>query len=123
MRVPSRSLIKISTIVLADSWKRGDHDNIRLIYEKSTRTQLPFGLGLLLLMWASLPDIYRIIPEEYAQGQLVALFIGLASLVEITNAVSKPIIVTSVFYRAQTVVNAFIAAATIGGVSGRVCRL
>ncbi len=100
--IPSRALLKISTTVLADSWKRGDSNNIFVIYKKSAINQGIISFLIFAGLWINIHNIYRILPAEYSAGKWVIIFIALANVLNMISGVSAIIISTSVKYRVNT---------------------
>ena len=96
--IPSRSLTKISSPVLADAWKNNDLPTISFVYKKSCITQYIVGLLIFILLWANIENVFRLLPEEYASGRYVILFVALANLFEMVTGTSGMIIQTSRFY-------------------------
>ena len=101
--IPSRPLIKISTTVIADSWKSSDLKNINLIYSKSCINQAIIGAFIFLGLWVNIQNILQILPAEFEAGKYVILFIGLANFFEMSAGASGVIISTSSYYRYNTV--------------------
>lgn len=101
--IPSRPLIKISTAIVADAWKSGNIDNIRLVYSKSCINQAMIGLLIFAGLWVNIENIFQILPEEFEAGKYVIFFIGLANVIEMTAGVSGTIIGTSEYYRLNAV--------------------
>ncbi len=106
--MPSRSLSKISTPIIAESWKRNDMDTIRSVYSKSCLNQFVFGGLVFLLVWMNLDVVFMIIPPEYAAGRFVILFVALNGVVEMATGLNGMIIAASKYYRYQSVFTFFL---------------
>jgi len=100
--IASRPVNKISNIVVAQAWKDRQTDTIRRIYSQSTLNQLLFGLLILVGILGNLDNIFRILPDNYASGKWVILFIGLANLFQMASGVSVAVMSTSRHYRLLT---------------------
>lgn len=100
--IPTRSLVKISTTFLAESWKNKDIATIKSIYVKSSITQLIFGLLVYGGLLINLDNIFAILGEQYEIGRNVIVFIGLAFLCDMALGVGAYILVTSKYYKIQT---------------------
>ena len=85
IKIPARSLIKISNVVIAESWKNNDFKNINDVYYKSTINQSIIGILFFLGIWGNIDNILRFIPEEYAAGKFVILFISLGNLIDMIS--------------------------------------
>ena len=101
--LPSRPLGKIATTVVAESWKKNDLETIRTIYSKSCLNQFIFAGLIFLLVWLNIDLVFQILPEEYAAGKYVILFVSLAGLVEMATGLNGMIISASRYYRYQSV--------------------
>ena len=102
VKVPSRPLIKISNAVISESWKNNDLKNIKLIYEKSTINQMIAGSFLLVGLLINITSIYQYLPPNYKEGEMVLVFIALASWMEMATGVSKSVLGTSAYYMVQS---------------------
>ena len=103
IKIPSRPMIKISNAVISESWKNNDLKNIKDIYFKSTVNQMIIGSFLLLGLLMNIDSIYEYLPEAYAEGKYVLVFIGLASWMEMATGVSKSVLGTSPRYMVQSI--------------------
>lgn len=102
--MPSRALRKISTVVIAEAWKKKDLKIIKIIYEKSTINLLIISALLFIGIWANIDNIFKIIPKDYIEGQYVIFFIGLTSVFEMSSGVAASIISNSKEYRVSAYV-------------------
>jgi O-antigen/teichoic acid export membrane protein len=100
--IPSRSLLKITSIVIADAWKKNDLASINSIYYKSALNQFVLSSLLFLGIWANIHNIFRILPPEYAAGKYVIFFISLSSVIQMAGGTSNMILFTSPRYKAHT---------------------
>lgn len=102
--IPARAIMNVSLPVIANAWKENDISKIDSIYKKTASTQLVIGLGLLVLVWANIDHFINFLAyikgdNEYAVGKYVALFIGLAKLIDGATGINGGIIITSKYYR------------------------
>lgn len=97
--VPMRTMGKISSVVIADAWKRNDLNIIDQIYKKSSISLSVFGLLLLIGIWGNIDNVFHIITDKYIEGKYVILLIGIANLSDIALGVSPHIIVNSKHYK------------------------
>lgn len=96
--LPSRSLIKVSSAVIADSWKDKDIGKINRIYYKSCLNQFIIALLLLLLLALNMHNILKFLRPAYSAGVTVIIIVGTANLVEMLSGTSGMIIQTSRYY-------------------------
>jgi len=100
--IPSRSLLKISSVVIADSWKNNDIKTINSIYYKSCLNQLILACLIFVGIWANIHSIFRILPPEYEAGKYVIFFISLSSVIQMAGGTSNMILFTSPRYKTHT---------------------
>ncbi len=112
--IPASSIGQISFPILADSWREKRMDKMQELYEKSSINQFIFGGGLFVLMWVNIDNFYAIQPEEYAQGKMALLYLGLAKVVSMLFGINGHIINVSKFYRFDTTTSLILALMTIG---------
>ncbi len=101
--IPSKPLGKIATTLVAESWKKNDLETIRTIYNKSGLNQFIFAGLIFLLVWLNIDLVFQFLPEEYAAGKYVILFVSLGGLVEMATGLNGMIISASKYYRYQSV--------------------
>ncbi len=97
--VPSRTMGKISSVVIADAWKTDDRKTIMDIYRKSSLSLSVIGFLLFIGVWGNLDNIFHIVGKDYTAGKYVILFIGLANLSDLFMGVSAHIILNSKYFR------------------------
>ena len=100
--IPARSLGKISVPVVAEAWKRNDLEQIGEIYRKSSINQFLIGTLILVGIIGNMNNIFRLLPQEYAAGEMVIIFYSAANIINISTGVSQYILGTSALYRYQT---------------------
>lgn len=100
--IPGRAMAKIAAPVIADLWKSESTAEISEVYKKSSINQFLGGLALLLVLWISVDDVMLLLPQEYASGKYVILFIALANLATAVSGLSNQVISTSIAYRYST---------------------
>jgi O-antigen/teichoic acid export membrane protein len=99
--MPSRSLVKISSPVIADAWKENDMGKISMIYHKSSLHQLIIGALFLVGIWGNIDTVFIILTDKFIDGKYVILFIGLAYLSDMSAGTAGAILGTSKKYRVQ----------------------
>lgn len=101
--IPSRSLLKISSTVIAEAWKKNDLEQIKSIYRKSCLNQFIIGGLLFIGIWANIDNIFKLIGNDYLEGKWVIFFIGLGFLIDMATGVNGYIIILSKYYRISVV--------------------
>lgn len=100
--IPARAITKISGVVIADSWKHNDLNNINQIYYKSCLNQFIFAILLFIGIWANIHNVFRILPDEYLPGKYVILFIAIGSVIQMLGGMNSVVISLSKYYKVQT---------------------
>ncbi|MBO7571965.1 MAG: polysaccharide biosynthesis C-terminal domain-containing protein [Bacteroidales bacterium] len=102
--LPGRSIVRISSTVITESFKSGDDDMVLKVYRKCTTNMLIIGVILFVLVWGNIGNILKMLPPEYADGRLVILFIAISHLIQMAASVSGEIIQYSKYYRYHTLI-------------------
>lgn len=97
--MPNRALQKITSTLVAEAWKRNDRPQLQLLYEKSTLTQLIVGTIVFFGLCVNLDYIFQILPEEFAIGRGVIIFIGIFYLSDMAAGVNRDIVSNSSQYQ------------------------
>ena len=100
--IPSRPVIKIASVLIADGWKENNLKKIDEIYQKSNMVLTILAFLMLIGLWVNIGNVFKIIGNEYVTGKYVILFIGLANVFEMSTSVSQYIINNSAYYRVIT---------------------
>ncbi|MFW5720754.1 MAG: lipopolysaccharide biosynthesis protein [Bacteroidota bacterium] len=101
IRVPSRPILKISSIHIAECWKKNNRKEITAIYNKSSMIQFVIGMLTLIGLWANIDNIFRILPDTFGVGRYVILLIGLSMIFEVLTNTASRIVAYSKYYKAQ----------------------
>lgn len=100
--IPSRALLKISDPVISQAWKDKDMANLKDNYYRSSLGQFIFGSLILVGLWGNIGNINRILPEQFSEGNLVVLFVGLAFLTDMATGTAGYILANSALFKYQT---------------------
>ncbi|MEN9640412.1 MAG: hypothetical protein RLZZ262_2281 [Bacteroidota bacterium] len=102
IQIPARSIIRIASPVVAQSWQNNDTANIRDVYYKTCLNQFVMGLYLLAGLWVCIQPLMQLMPDVYQQGKWTILLISLGYLIDMATGVNGVIIATSKYYRFDT---------------------
>jgi O-antigen/teichoic acid export membrane protein len=97
--IPYRSIIKVSTPVVASFWQSKDMKAMAGLYRDVSNTSLAIGGGLFLLIWVNIDSVFQFMPADYALGKYVVLLLGIGRLFDMASGVNGVIMVTSKKYR------------------------
>ena len=112
--IPARGLRRIASVIISDSWKENDLENINLIYKKSCVNLLLVSGYLFLGVWFCVPYLFDFMKDDYSQGLYVIFFIGLAQIIDMISGVNGEIIITSKYYKYNTYFIGALIALVIG---------
>lgn len=111
IEIPSRALTSIGVPVISNAWQSNDLKTISSLYKSSSITQLVVGLFIFLGLWLNW-DILMLVNNDYEEGKLVFLFLGISKLVHIGAGLNGSIINTSKYYYFSTIFMIFLAVFT-----------
>jgi O-antigen/teichoic acid export membrane protein len=100
--MPSRSLRKIASTVIAEAWKKNDLKTINQIYSQSGLHQFMVGCLLFIGIWINIDNVLSIVSERFISGKYIVLFIGLGHVIQMLSGVSGVILQASPYYKMQT---------------------
>jgi len=114
IEIPRKAIGQISIPLLSNSLSNGDYDHVRTMNQKSALNQLIAGGLVFLLIWASIDDIFFLIPkgDTYGEGKYVVLFLAIVKVFDIATGLNTEIILYSKFFKFATL---FIVASAILG--------
>lgn len=102
IQIPARSILRVSSSVIADSWKTSDLDNIRSIYHKTCLNQFIIGVLFLMAIWVNIDPLIALFPPQYAAGKYVIILMSLGYLFDMATGANGIIIATSKYFRFDT---------------------
>ena len=76
-----KKIKKVSTPVVTNLWKERDMEGMRKISRDASLMNLIAGCFLFVVIWVNLDNIFSLMPESYAGGRYVFLFLGLGWVV------------------------------------------
>lgn len=100
--MPSRSLKKISSTIIAEAWKKKDLETISKTYAQSGLHQFMVACLLFVGLWVNIDNVLQIVTPEYIEGKYVVFFIGLSNVVLMLSGISGVVIQNSPAYRKQS---------------------
>tara|TARA_B100000214_G_scaffold78097_1_gene52701 strand:+ start:4963 stop:6420 length:1458 start_codon:yes stop_codon:yes gene_type:complete len=97
--VPGKSIVAISTPLIAKAWENQDFSEIQNLYSKSSINQLIIGGIFFLCVWINIDEVFDLLPEKFRAGKWVVFYIGLSQLFNISTGVNGAIIMNSKYFR------------------------
>jgi O-antigen/teichoic acid export membrane protein len=111
--VPQRAIEKIATPLIADFIYQRNWREVEKIYRKTSLNQTIAGIFILLLVWVNTEQLLNLLPDVYADGRYVVLFIGIGKLFDMATGINGSIIVTSKYYRFDLFTNLLLILFTV----------
>jgi len=102
IQIPARSILRVSSAVIADAWRNNDIENIRDVYHKTCLNQFIIGILLLLGICVNIDPLMSLLPPEYAEGKYVIILMSLGYLIDMATGANGIIIATSKYFRYDT---------------------
>lgn len=100
--IPQRSVQKITLPFVAEAFKNNNRQDLNDLSARTSINLFVIGALLLIGLWGNIHNIFEILPNEYRQGKMVILFIGLANLVLLSSGLTNKIIALSPLYAYNT---------------------
>lgn len=107
--VPYRSLIRVSSPLVALHWKNRDMPALQNLYAKSSSVGLYFALLSFSVIWFPVKEIFSFIPQ-YSEGIYVFLFIMIGRMVDMFCGLNGTIFSTSRKYKFDLIFSVFLCA-------------
>lgn len=95
VQIPARAMSSISMPLISKAWHDQNMEELKVIYQKTSLTQMVLGAIIILLIVFNLESLFSLLPEEFSPGIGVAIFIGMARFINISAGVNGNIIVMS----------------------------
>lgn len=114
MMIPNRSVIKVSTPIVANLWKERDMPAMQGMHREISLMNLIIGCFFFLAIWINLDNVFSLMPASYAAGRYVFLFLGLGRIFEMYAGLTGVILITSKRYRYDFTFSILLVFMTIG---------
>lgn len=100
--IPSRTVKKITSALVAECWVENNEAKIAEIYKKSAVSLYIIGILLFIGIWANVDNILKILPPEYAAGKWAIFWACITNVMEMLTAAASSVLSTSKHYKVQT---------------------
>jgi len=99
--IPLQSIFKITSPIIASSFRTNDLEQINDLYKKTSLNLLIIGMLLTIGIWASIDYLFELIPNgtTYAVGKNIIFLLSIAKLVDMATGLNAHIIVYSKLYK------------------------
>ena len=98
MDVPFRSMVGITTTLIAEAWKNKDLPKIAELYRKTSINLLVFGLAIFGLLMPNLDNLVRFNPE-YSLAKAIFIIAGLAKIIDLGMGMNAQILLLSKYWK------------------------
>jgi O-antigen/teichoic acid export membrane protein len=99
LQVPFRSIIRVSIPFVSLYWKERRMKDMSDLYKDVSTMSLIIGGYLFAVVWASRIELFSFLPEEFAEGIMVFLFLMIGKLFDMYTGINAMILNTSKKYR------------------------
>jgi O-antigen/teichoic acid export membrane protein len=97
--VPYKSIIRISSPLVADYWKRREMLKMKELYQKVSSVSLVIGLGAFVWVWLNIDFLFSFLSPEFMEGKWVFFFLMLGKLLDMFFGLNGSIFITSKKYK------------------------
>ena len=112
--IPYRSIMRIATPIISESWKENDTVKIDKIYKQTSTNLMLIGTLLFLGIWLNADNIFQLLPEEYEAAKYVLLFLCIAKFYDVSTGINAIIIQFSKFFKLMLYFNLLLILLLIG---------
>lgn len=95
IQVPYRSMIRVSSPIIARFWKEKNMKDMQSLYEKSSSVGLLIGLLSFLAVWTTRTELFSFLRAEYSDGIYALLFLMVGRMVDMYCGLNGTIFATS----------------------------
>ena len=113
MEVPQRSLVSITTPLIASAWRSKNISLINRLYQKTSLNLMIAGLGIFGLVMLNIREISNILGPAYASLALIVLISGVAKLIDLSTGLNTQILLLSKYWKLDFLTNMLFVALSI----------
>ena len=110
IQVPYRSMIRVSSPIIARFWKEKNMKDMQSLYEKSSSVGLLIGLLSFLAVWTTITELFSFLRAEYSEGIYALLFLMIGRMVDMYCGLNGTIFATSRKYKFDLAFTIFLCA-------------
>lgn len=99
LQVPYKSVLRVSSPLVADHWKRREMDKMQSLYTKVSSVSLVIGLAPFLVIWLNIDFLFSFLKPEFLPGIWVFFFLMIGRLLDMYFGINGSIFVTSKKYK------------------------
>ncbi len=99
IQVPYRSVLRISSPLVAEYWKSREINKIQELYTKVSSTGLVIGLSAFCILWMNIDFLFSFLKPEFQPGIWVFFFLMMGRLLDMFFGINGAIFSTSKKYK------------------------
>ncbi len=99
IQIPQKSIAAIAIPIVSTAWHNKDYTKIQSIYRKSSINMNIIGSFLFLVICLNIQHIFTLIGKGYDSGINIAIFMGVAYLIDVSFGINNEIISTSKYWK------------------------
>ena len=99
LQVPYKSIIRITTPMVASFWKQKNMIEMNKLYKKVSSVTLFLSLSVFIILWLNIEFLFSFMKKDFIEGIWVFLFLMLGRLVDMYFGLNGAIFITSKKYR------------------------
>lgn len=103
LQVPYRSILRVSSPLVADYWKHREMDKMKDLYQKVSSVSLVLGLGMFLMVWLNIDFLFSFLKPVYQPGKWIFLMLMIGRLLDMYLGLNGAIFTTSKKYRYELI--------------------
>ncbi|MDA9298903.1 polysaccharide biosynthesis C-terminal domain-containing protein [Crocinitomicaceae bacterium] len=99
LQIPYKSILRISSPLVADYWKHRELDKMKELYRKVSSVGLVTGIGSFAFVWLNIDLIFSFLRPEFADGKWVFFFLMIGRVTDMIGGLNGSIFSTSKKYK------------------------
>ncbi len=99
LMIPYQSLLRVTSPLVAEYWKTKAMGDMKELYAKVSSISVLVGLYLFALVWTNRNEVFSLLPDEFADGVYVFLFLMIGRLFDMYMGLNGNILATSKKYK------------------------
>lgn len=113
MEVPQRSLVSITTPLIASAWRSKNISLINRLYQKTSLNLMIAGLGIFGIVMLNIREISNLLGPAYTSLAVIVLISGVAKLIDLATGLNTQILLLSKFWKLDFLTNMLFVALSI----------
>jgi O-antigen/teichoic acid export membrane protein len=99
LQVPYKSVIRITTPMIASFWKQKNMIEMNSLYKKVSSVTLFLSLSSFIIIWINIEFLFSFLKKDFIEGIWVFLFLMIGKLVDMYFGLNGSIFITSKKYK------------------------